>query len=160
MTNEIRLKWEPQGFVSPDLILTQVMKYMDDEATFAQFPAGTCLMLKPVDDIDATIKGAMIESRRIADFKVYPMRDGDYLVFFASALLVYVGKDEFLNMKDQIVDRVDDLKFDGEAIASPVTPMEVDDIFVGLYARGKLQCDAWGVGNYVIVKPSIPANRI
>jgi hypothetical protein len=45
------------------------------------FPAGTCLMLKPMNDLDKLINGAMNEARRLADFKVYRMHDSDYLVF-------------------------------------------------------------------------------
>jgi hypothetical protein len=154
MTDAYRLSWEPDGRAPEELISNQVMKYMDNEATFAQFHAGTCLMLQPVEDLDGTIVGAMKEARRIADFKVYPMKEGDYLVFFASPLLVYVGKDEFDAQRQEVVKRLDELKFPGEVITPGATPLGEADVLIGLYARGKLQFDAWGEGGYKIVEPS------
>ncbi|QVQ26163.1 hypothetical protein [Achromobacter deleyi] len=153
MTDVYRLSWEPSGRVPEDLISNQVMKYMDNEATFAQFHAGTCLMLQPVEDLDETIAGAMKEARRIADFKVYPMKEGDYLVFFASPLLVYVGKDEFEEQKQEVVKRLEELKFPGEVIKPDAIPLGEADVLIGLYARGKLQFDAWSGGGYKIVHP-------
>ena len=118
-------------------------------------PAGACLILKPVDDLAATIVGAMEESRRIADFKVYPMLDGDFLVFFASSLLVYVGREEFATMRERIVADLDNLKFPSEVITAAAAPLRPDDVLVGLYARGKLQRDAWRETGYIIVSPEV-----
>ncbi len=82
--SEYRLAWEPTTGNSPSLVSSQVMKYMDHEATFAQLPNDTCVMLKPVENLDDVVFGCMTEARRLPDFKVYAMKEGDYLVFFVS----------------------------------------------------------------------------
>jgi len=151
---KIRLQWEPEGRMPLEEAAQQVQKYMDGDATFALFPAGTCLMLKPMNDLDKVINGAMNEARRLADFKVYRMHDSDYLVFFAKALLVYVGESEFEQLRDEILTRLDDLKFSGEELKAAGALNAPDDMLVGLYARGKLQGDAWGARNYRIIRPS------
>lgn len=152
MIDAFRLKWEPEGATNFDTTTQQVSKYMDGEAIFAQFAAGSCLMLKPDMDIDATVRGAMREARSIADFKVYPMKEGDYLVFFASALLVHVGADEFRQLKVEIVERGRELLFPGESFLQG--PERKEDFLVGIYARGKLQRDAWSTGEFLVTYPS------
>ena len=67
--NEFRLIWEPESLADSATVSRQVMKYMDNQETFAQFPNGSCLILKPVADLDETVAGAMREARRIPDFK-------------------------------------------------------------------------------------------
>jgi len=150
--NDIRLKWEPQSRVQLDQVASQVKKYMDDEAKFALFDNGSCLMLKDKSNIENIIQGAMKEARKILDFKVYPMNDGDFLVFFASPLLVYVGKEEFWDQRDEIERRKVDLKFKSEELIA-LGDRVPDDMLVGLYARGKLQNDAWSNFKYKIINP-------
>ncbi|MDH5433346.1 MAG: hypothetical protein OEY19_05330 [Gammaproteobacteria bacterium] len=135
-----------------DQVASQVKKYMDDEAKFALFDNGSCLMLKDKSNIENIIQGAMKEARKILDFKVYPMNDGDFLVFFASPLLVYVGKEEFWDQRDEIERRKVDLKFKSEELIA-LGDRVPDDMLVGLYARGKLQNDAWSNFKYKIINP-------
>lgn len=152
---ELRIAWEPETAVNPLLVSNQVLKYMDNEATFAQFPNDVCLMLKPVENIETVISGCMVEARRIADFKVYQMSDGDFLVFFASALIVYVGNEEFASRKEEISQRKGELMFSSESFISPAeSPRKQIELLVGLYARGKLQRDAWAESSYQIVRPN------
>jgi len=152
--NNVRIAWEPEWTSDFELVSQQVTKYMDNEATFAQFTNGSCLILKPVENINEVIDGAMREARRIADFKVYGMRDGDFLVFFAGALLVYVGKDEFKQRKADILLRKNELMFPSENILNPNSgERSEEELLVGLYARGKLQRDAWHDLKYEIIKP-------
>jgi hypothetical protein len=149
---ELRLAWEPETLSESSLVSRQVLKYMDNAATFAQFKNGTCLMLKPVEKLQEVIQGVMREARTMPDFRVYNMEEGDYLVFFASPLLVYVGKDEFAARKVEIETRLSELFFPSETV-KPLTESGGDTIMVGLYARGKLQRDAWGQDSHMIVRP-------
>jgi uncharacterized caspase-like protein len=127
---------------------------MDGNATFAQFPEGTCLMLKRGAEPDHVIAGALKEARRITDFEVHQMKDGDFLVFFANPLLVYVGKDEYRERADEIRKRVSDLKFSSEEMVEFSGSSDETKRLIGLYARGKLQRDAWQQSlSYRMVKP-------
>jgi hypothetical protein len=153
MMEELRLSWEPESLCSAASVSEQVMKYMDKDVTFAQFGNDTCLMLKPVPNLQETIEGCLREARRIAEFKVYRMEEGDYLVFFASPLIVYVGKDEFMKRQTEIRRRLHDLSFPSETVISAFEETDDINLLVGLYARGKLQRDAWGSLNYTLVKP-------
>ncbi len=79
----------------------------------------------------------------------------DRLLFFASALIVYVGKDEFASISGEIERRKNELIFPGEAIQSPAASPRVEtEKLVGLYARGKLQHDAWSSKSYVVIRPN------
>lgn len=151
--DELRLSWEPESLCNAKLVSAQVMKYMDGKSTFAQFRNDACLMLKEVPNLIQTIEGSLREARRLAEFKVYRMEEEDYLVFFASPLMVYVGKEEFAERQAEIRSRLDELRFPSENIIP--SHQESDDInmLVGLYARGKLQRDAWLQPEYEIVKP-------
>jgi len=152
---ELRLAWEPESLCSPEMVSEQVMRYMDGNARFAQFANDTCLMLKPVSNLAETIEGALREARRLAEFKVYRMEQGDYLVFFAGPLLVYVGRDEFLARTAEIQHRISELKFSEEHIVPTSQQKDETNVLVGLYARGKLQRDAWSPLSYILVEPTL-----
>jgi hypothetical protein len=150
--NDIRLEWEPEGLAPSALVSQQVSKYMEHKATFAQFENGTCLMLKQVPNLDEVVQGALREAKYLPDFKVYQMDEGDFLVFFANPLLVYVGREEFADREAELRRRSDALKFPGEALATPAGMSETQ-MLVGLYARGKLQRDAHDSQRYAVIAP-------
>jgi len=150
--NEIRLAWEPNGLAPLEVVARQVAKYMENKAPFAQFENGTCLMLKPVSELEQVIRGALQEARYLPDFKVYAMEDGDFLVFFANPLMVYVGKEEFAERESELQSRADELRFPSEAFATP-GGMSPKEMLIGLYARAKLQRDAREPLRYTIVTP-------
>ena len=151
--NEPRLNWEPESLTSPAVVHRQFLKYMDYAKTFACFDNGTCLVLKDVPDIDVVISGAMKEARRLPDFEVFEMEDRDYLVSFANPLMVYVGKEEFEEREDEIRSRLKDLHFPSENLMSFDGKGNPRNLLVGLYARGKLQKDAWSIPSYQIIRP-------
>jgi hypothetical protein len=152
--NEIRLAWEPSGLAPLEVVARQVAKYMENKASFAQFENGTCLMLKPVPNLEEVIRGALEEARHLPDFKVYAMEGGDFLVFFATPLMVYVGKEEFAERESELQRRVDELRFPSEAFVTP-NGMPPKEMLVGLYARAKLQRDAREPQRYTVVTPRI-----
>lgn len=151
--SEYRLIWEPKSAVDSAVVSRQVMKYMDGMETFAQFRNDSCLFLKPMPNIEDVIAGAMNEAKRLPDFEVFEMEDRDFLVSFASPLKVYVGKEEFETRKQEIQNRFRDLHFPSESLMPLSGKVKPDHVLVGLYARGKLQRDAWSSLEYQIVKP-------
>lgn len=152
--NEYRLAWEPCFDQNYSIARKQFSKYMDNEETFAQFQNGSCLVLKDMPDIDKAIIGAMKEARRLPDFEVFEMEDRDYLVSFANPLKVYVGKEEFESQKKEIQIRFRDLHFPSENLMPLGDKVKADHVLIGLYARGKLQRDAWNAPTYQIIRPT------
>lgn len=155
MTVALRLAWVPMSTAPAALVQNQVSKYLENSVPFAQFANGSCLMLKPLSNIDEVIRGCMEEAKLLPDFKVYAMEDGDYLVNFSSALMVYVGKQEFEQREAELRERIDELKFHGEEILTPPSSRSERETLVGLYGRAKLQRDAYGHQPYVINTPSV-----
>ncbi len=153
--NELRLIWEPVTTCDPVVVAEQISKYMERNVTFAQFANDTCLMLKLVPNLTEAIEGTIREARKFAEFKVYPMEEGDYLVFFASPLMVYVGKSEFATRQMEIRNRVVELNFPSESVIPASRENDDINLLVGLYARGKLQRDAWQAPQYRIVNPEL-----
>jgi hypothetical protein len=151
--NEYRLAWEPESSTDSAVVSKQFLKYMDNAKMFACFPHGTCLVLKDVPDVDLVIDGAMKEARRLPDFEVFEMEERDYLVSFANPLMVYVGKEEFEDRKEEIQSRFRDLHFPSESLMSLGSKVKPEHVLIGLYARGKLQRDAWSKPAYQIVRP-------
>ena len=150
--NELRLLWEPESSLDESIVSNQVLKYMDHLETFAQFPNGTCLFLKPLPNIEVVIEGAMKEARRLTDFEVFEMEDHDFLVSFASPLKVYVGKSEFEQRRLEVKKRIAELHFPSETLTPLGEKTKPLHALIGLYARGKLQRDAWQ-STYKIVRP-------
>jgi hypothetical protein len=147
-----RLGWEPMGTTPGEVTAQRVLFFMDGDAAFAQFPSGSCLLWSRTQEVEeSVVRGAMREARTIADFKVYPMKGGDYLVFFASALAVHVGREEYTARKLEIIERQRELLFPGESFLN--SGRAEDDYLVGLYARGKLQSDSRGERAYIVVRP-------
>jgi hypothetical protein len=151
--NEYRLIWEPEFSSKGAVVSKQFSKYMDNAKMFAYFPNGTCLVLKDAPDLDLVINGAMKEARRLPDFEVFEMEDRDYLVSFANPLMVYVGKEEFEECKEEIQIRFKDLHFPSESLMPLGGKVKPEHVLIGLYARGKLQRDAWSAPSYKIVQP-------
>lgn len=151
----MRLQWEPTGLMPEQLLKRQVSKYMDYQVRFAAFRNGTCLMLKDAPNLDELIDLAIQKAKTIRDFRVHHMKDGDYLVFFASPLLVYVGKEEFEDSKAEIMRRIAELKFPDEEMlyggGGDDRPAVRRDFLVGLYARGKLHGDMYGPKKFDVV---------
>ena len=103
---------------------------------------GTLLFITKGEDDIEDAKKALNEARFIIDFRVVPLKEGGYLVRFHDAVAVFVGQEEFEKMRDEIAARQSDLRFPGESFFVPPGDPPLH-ILVGLYARGKLQRDAY-----------------
>ncbi|MHA6848891.1 hypothetical protein [Ralstonia syzygii] len=140
--NEIRLAWEPENLTPLQAIEERLMTYTKGRGGIIIMGNGTLLSLTKGDsDIDDA-KKALNEARFIIDFRVVPLKEGGYMVAFHNAVSVFVGQDEFEQMKDEIAARQSELRFPGEAFFVPPNEPPTH-LLIGLYARGKLQRDAY-----------------
>lgn len=145
--NEIRLKWEPLNLAPLSMIEQRMVSYTKGLGGVTILGNATLLFLtKGEDDIDDA-KKALNEARFITDFRVVSLKEGGYMVAFHEAIAVFVGEEEFEQMKAEIISRQDDLRFPGEVLFVPPDDPSVN-VLVGLYGRGKLQSDAYNFSFY------------
>lgn len=139
---DIRLEWEPVNKTPLSAIETRMLGYTKGQGGITILGNGTLLSLtKGEDDVEDARK-AMNEARFITDFRVIPLNEGGFMVAFHDAVAVFVGEDEYHEQRSEIVARLAQLRFPGEALFAPQgDPPE--NLLVGLYARGKLQKDAY-----------------
>lgn len=140
--NEIRLAWEPENLTPIQAIEERMMTYTKGRGGIIIMGNGTLLSLVKGDDDVEDAKKALNEARFIIDFRVIPLKEGGYMVAFHNAVSVFVGQAEFEQMKDEIAVRQSELRFPGEVLIAPPNESPVH-MLVGLYARGKLQRDAY-----------------
>jgi hypothetical protein len=140
--NEIPLGWEPENLTPPPEIEKRLMACTNGRGGIIIQGNATLLALTLGDDDVGDAKKAMNEARLIIDFRTVPLKEGGYMVSFHKAASVFVENDEFERMKSEIAIRLSELKCPGESfIIPPNEPPE--NLLVGLYARGKLQRDAY-----------------
>lgn len=144
---ELRLKWEPENMESLAAIEERMTRYTNGQGGVVILGNGTLLFItKGEDDIEDS-KKALNEARFIIDFRVVPLKEGGYLVRFHDAVAVFVGQAEFELQKDEIAVRKSELQFPEEQFFVPPGESPLH-IFIGLYARGKLQRDAYSFRFY------------
>lgn len=140
--NEIRLAWEAENLTPLQAIEGRLMAYTKGRGGIVIMGNGTLLSLVNSSDVIDDAKRALNEARFIVDFRVIPLKEGGYMVSFHDAVSVFVGQAEFEPMKDEIATRQNELRFPGEVLIAP--PAESPErMLIGLYARGKLQRDAY-----------------
>ncbi|NWB98497.1 hypothetical protein HX882_21605 [Pseudomonas gingeri] len=140
--NELRLAWEPVNITPLNAIEERLVFYTKGHGGIIIMGNGTLLAFtKGNDDIDDA-KKALNEARFIIDFRVIPLKEGGYMVAFHDAVSVFVGQEEFEQLKDEVVARQSELQFPGEKFFVPPNDPS-SHILVGLYGRGKLQRDAY-----------------
>jgi hypothetical protein len=88
------LPWQFSPIRSPAQAVEAVAGYMDHEARFVLYEYGTVLLLKPELDRPEVVDGAMREARFKTDFRVMHMKDGNFLVWLASPLCVFVSAED------------------------------------------------------------------
>ena len=125
---------------SPSLAVEAISRYMDQSARFVLFEQGTALLLKPELDKPQVIAGAMNEVRMNTDFKVMPMQDGNFVIWIASAVCVFISSAEATQLI--VLLRADPTiaLFPGESF--PEAPKDADHYLVGLAARAKAHVDS------------------
>ncbi|WP_426154190.1 hypothetical protein [Pseudomonas sp. DC3000-4b1] len=140
--NELRLGWEPTNGTPIEEIERKLREFTDNRGGVLILGNATLIAIPQRPDAIELAKKVMNEARFIVDFQVIPLKDGDYMVAFHNVISVFVGKDEFSTKKAEIESRIEDLKFPGEILISPPNENSKHTI-IGLYARGKLQKDAY-----------------
>ncbi|BBM03411.1 hypothetical protein [Microbulbifer sp. GL-2] len=143
MNDNIRLKWEPLNRTPLDEIEVQLSEFFADKSTGVTIlKNGTLLFIDDEGNSVENAKEAMNEARFILDFRVAPIGDEAFLVVLHSAIAVYVSKEEFESVKDEVKARISELRFPSEEHIVPSGWSE-NDYLVGVYGRGKLQFDAY-----------------
>ena len=145
--NELRLAWEPVNSTPISAIEERMIIYTKDRGGVSILGNGTLLFITKGEDDIEDAKKALNEARFIIDFLVVSLKEGGYLVKFHDAVAVFVGQEEFEQMKAEIAARQSELRFPGEKFFVPPGDPPLH-ILVGLYARGKLQGDAYNFSFY------------
>lgn len=138
--NDVAIHWHPPGPCDPATAREAIARYMDQEARFVVFQNGTALLLKPELDRPAVINGAMNEVRFKTDFNAMPMKDGNYLVWLASPVCVFLSA---LDAEEAVAS----LKADPSAAMLPgesfvASPKHPDHFLIGLAGRAKGYLDS------------------
>lgn len=138
--SEVTVRWQPPSICNPSTAREAIARYMDHEATFVLFENGTALLLKQGLDRPEVISGAMNEVRFKTDFNVMPMRDGNYLVWLASPVCVFLSALEAEEAVTSLKIDPTEAMFPGESfVASPKHP---DHSLIGLAGRAKGYLDS------------------
>ena len=103
---------------------------------------GTLLFIRKNEDDEASARRALEEAKYLTDFRVKTLPQGDFLVALHQAVAVYVGRQEFERLRNEIKSKTSELKFPSEVLMTPEGWAE-DDFLVGLYGRGKMQRDIY-----------------
>lgn len=140
--NELRLVWEPENTTPLSDIEARMNTYTKGRGGVTIMENGTLLFLKSGDDDVGDAKKALNEARFIIDFRVVSLKEGGYMVAFHDAVAVFVGQEEFEKRKVEIASRQSDLRFPGESFFPPAGESQ-QHLLIGMYARGKLQRDAY-----------------
>lgn len=153
---ELRLIWEPENETPLSFIEDRFRAYMKGKNSgVSLLNNGTLIFTENGRNDEDDARRAMQEARLLNDFQVSPLKEGGFLVSFHRVIGVFVGQDEYDARRSEIVSRIKDLCFPGEAFfRDNRTPN--DNLLVGLYARGKLQRDAHDFGFYKRIHGEAP----
>lgn len=146
---ELRLKWEPENLTPLVEIEQRMDDYTNNLGKILIMGNGTLLALNKSEqdnDIDVA-KKALNEARFLIDFNVMAMKEGGFIISFHKAIFVFVGEKEWETRREEVQKGQKELMFPGERFfVPPGEPPE--NILIGLYARGKLQRDAYHFNFY------------
>ena len=155
MIYEIRLAWEPENKTPLNLMEERCKFYIEGKSGgVSLLENGTWLFTPNGRDNESDVKRAMLEAKFLIDFNVVEMKLGGYLVGFNHVVAVFVGEEEFKAMKNEIQKRKLDLMFPEEHLLGKEGAPE-DHLLIGLYARGKLQRDAYTAKMYSRINESL-----
>lgn len=148
--NTLRLKWEPENLTP----LSEIENYIfnlthGDGNTFIMGNGALFFFGKKENETDVeTTQNALNHARSLVNFEIRPLlgRRGT-IVFFHKVVAVFIGGKEWETRREEVQKRQEELLFPGERFfVPPGEPPE--NILIGLYARGKLQRDAYHFNFY------------
>lgn len=144
---ELRLKWEPENLTPLSDIEQRLFEYTNGSEKMLIMGNGTIFNIpKGGDDIE-NVKKALDEARFLIDFKVIQLKENGYMVSLHRVVAVFVGEKEWKTRREEVQKRQRELMFPGERFfVPPGEPPE--NVLIGLYARGKLQRDAYHFNFY------------
>ena len=132
-----QIKWRPTTIVSADALIKAMLLYASDRGNFRIYENGTVLFIKAESDDEPNAHRCLEELAFIPDFRVMPMKDGNYMVSPHS-----IGA--ALILADELQQQLDDLKHhQAEAIYPGEAFLQGDEnLPVGLIGRAKIYRDA------------------
>jgi len=146
--NTLRLKWEPENLTPLSEIENHITHNEGNTFIMKNGTLFSFIKDKSQSDIEATQK-ALNHAKSLVNFEIRPLlgKESGYLVFFHKVVAVFVGEKEWEVRKEEVQKRQEELLFPGERFfVPPGAPPE--NILIGLYARGKLQRDAYHFNFY------------
>jgi hypothetical protein len=137
--------WKPELVEDVGIVTKKLREYTNGARAFAVYKCGTAVFSdtaakRPDEDYDATL---LAVGHRAPDFKVVPMRDGNYLVRFSGPVCGLVLQDFF---SEHVAEIREKSKRDGllpgeQVVDAGKMSAPVEHYYVGLFARAKLYRD-------------------
>lgn len=151
----IRLGWEPKNLAPLEILEERLSFYIKNRKNGVSMMCnGTVLFTQSTENYREDAKFLMEHAAFMTDFKVIELSLGGFFVEFKDPVTVFVGQEEFYSQKESIRERMKDLLFPEEVLFGGNDENKQRDLLVGLYARGKLQYDAYNFCFYKRLEPS------
>lgn len=126
-----------------------ISRYTDGEALYILFENGTALILKPEMETDEVINGAMAELEFKRDFNVMPMKDGNFTVWLAQPVCVFLSAIEVKEIIAYV--RSNEEKRIADGVQERPMP---EDMIIGIAGREKAHRDTRHKNRILRVEPN------
>ena len=136
----MQTQWKPVNLVPIDAIAARLKTTLVGKSGVSLMRNGTMLFVTKGLDCIEDARRVLEDAKAFIDFRVVPLKEGDYFVVFHSAVAVFVGEQEFEQRRVEILSRIDELKLPSEQILN-LAGAPADHYLIGLYGRGKLYRD-------------------
>jgi hypothetical protein len=132
-----QIKWRPSTLATADALIAAMLFYASDRGNFRIYENGTVVFIKAENDNDANAHRCLDELAFIPDFRVVPMKNGNYMVSPHSIGAALILADEFHKQLDDLKAHHAEAIYPGEAF------FQGDENFpIGLVGRAKIYRDA------------------
>ena len=157
-------RWVPDKVEDIKLIYDRLGFYTDLKRSFVVYKHGTGVFPEKSacdpSECDSLLMSVVMNP---PDFKVTPMKDGNFLVGFAGPVYGVVIGEFFKKNKDRIINRVSlGGLLPGERLLRPDSsiPTPEDHYYIGLYARAKLYADAESTASISLIYEAGKSNGV
>ena len=132
-----QIKWRPTPHVTPDALIEAMLFYASDRGNFRIYENGTVLFIKAENDNDTNAHRCLEELAFIPDFRVVPMKNGNYMVSPHSVSAALILAEELDQQLQDLKQNQNDAIYPGESF------LQADaNLPVGLVGRAKIYRDA------------------
>lgn len=146
--SRLRLAWEPINITPLEEIENRLRIYLKGKSGGVTIMGNGSLIFSPSDRNNMQdAKEVMNCAKFLIDFQVVEMKEGGYMVNFDHTTTVFISDNEFRCMRKEIIKRYYELIFPEEVFMKE-DGIDKEHLLIGLYARGKLQYDAYNFSFY------------